>query len=247
VTDAIAAVVAHPDDESLIAGGTLALAAGAGTGTGVISLTRGEHGPISAGVRATSDTLGEIRERELQVAAQELGVDWTACLHYPDGELPLIDHETAADELAALLALHATVAVLTFGPDGLYWHPDHIAARTIVSLATRRLARQIDVYEAAWPSGLMAQLVAAAQERGLPTGLWGLEPEAFGSDRSPTVVIDIRSVLGRKLAALRAHRTQVGADHLFAALPEDLAERFMAFEHWAGPEHGTLQQLISGG
>lgn len=247
MTGSIVAVVAHPDDESLIAGGTLALAAGAGAATGVVSLTRGEHGPIAAGQLATSKTLGEVREAELQEAARELGVGWATCLRHPDGELSWSDDEAIAEELAGLLAPHSPAVVLTFGPDGLYWHPDHIAAREIVSLAIKRLDRGVDVYEAAWPAGLIAGLAATATERGLPAGLWGLEPEAFGSDRSASVLIDVRPVLARKLAALRAHRTQVGPDHLFAALPEELAERFLAFERWAGPQNGVLEELIRGG
>jgi LmbE family N-acetylglucosaminyl deacetylase len=246
VTGSIVAVVAHPDDESLIAGGTLALAASAGLATGVVSLTRGERGPIRPGTSATSATLGELREAELQAAARQLGVGWAVCLHHPDGELPWIDHGTVAGELAFLLTRHEAAVVLTFGADGLYWHPDHVAAGQIAALASDRLERPVDVYEAAWPSGLVPQLVAAAAERGLPTGLWGLEPDAFGSDRSATVAIDVRPVLARKLAALRAHQTQLGADHLLSALPNDLAERFLAYEPWAGPEHGALQELIGG-
>jgi LmbE family N-acetylglucosaminyl deacetylase len=247
MTGAIVAIVAHPDDESLIAGGTLALAAGAGAATGVVSLTRGERGPIAAGVPVARGTLGEVRELELQRASSELGVAWTACLRYPDGELPWVDHEAAAAELAALLAPHAPSALLTFGPDGLYWHHDHVAARDIALLAAGQLEHEVDIYEAAWPTGLMAALVSAATERGLPVGLWGLEPEAFGSERDPNVVVDVRPALARKLAALRAHRTQIGSDHLFAALPTDVAERFLAFEPWAGPSTGALEGLIAGG
>ena len=247
MTGSIVAVVAHPDDESLIAGGTLALAAEAGAVTGVVSLTRGEHGPLSGETSATREQIGELREAELEAAALELGVAWTVCLRHPDGELPWVDQTAAAEQLAAVLAPLAPTAVLTFGPDGLYWHPDHLATREIASLAVRLLDGPIELYEAAWPSGVIAQLVAAAAARGLPVGLWGLEPEAFGSDRAPTVVIDIREALDRKLAALRAHRTQVGADHLFAALPEDLAERFLAVEPWVGPQEGALEELIRGG
>jgi LmbE family N-acetylglucosaminyl deacetylase len=247
VSGSIVAVLAHPDDESLIAGGTLALAAGAGARTGVVSLTRGEQGPIAEVSKATRDTLGEVRERELQAAARALGLDWAACLRHPDGELPWVDYEAAADELAALLTPHRPAVVLTFGADGVYWHPDHAAAGEIATLAIRRLGHPAEIYEAAWPAGLMARLVDAATERNLPVGLWGLEPDAFGSDRAPTVVIDVRRVLARKLAAIRAHRTQVGPDHLLAALPDDLAERFLGLEPWAGPECGMLEELLRGG
>jgi LmbE family N-acetylglucosaminyl deacetylase len=58
------------------------------------------------------------------------------------------------------------------------------------------------------------------------------------------VVVDVRATLARKLAALRAHRSQIGHGHLFAALPADVAERFLAFEPWAGPGAGALEELI---
>ena len=247
MTGALVAVVAHPDDESLIAGGTLALAARAGTPTGVVSLTRGEHGPISDPELAVREQLGEVRERELRAAAHELGVGWTACLRHPDGELPWVDHDAAAAELVALLDPHAPAAVLSFGADGLYGHPDHVAARDIAELALDRLSGEVALYEAAWPPHLVEEMAAAVAERGLPTGLWGLEPEAFGyGDATPTVVLDVRGVLSRKLAALRVHRTQLGAEHLLAALPDDLAVRFLATEPWAGPPHGRALETLLG-
>jgi LmbE family N-acetylglucosaminyl deacetylase len=93
----------------------------------------------------------------------------------------------------------------------------------------------------------MTELAAAARERGLPTGLWGLEPEDFGWGRDATLVLDVRPVLARKLAALRAHRTQVGADHLLAALPDDLAELHLGHEGWTGPADGPLEELLGRG
>ncbi|MBA3749277.1 MAG: hypothetical protein H0W96_17535, partial [Solirubrobacterales bacterium] len=70
--------------------------------------------------------------------------------------------------------------------------------------------------------------------RGLAASLWGLEPEAFGSahDGAPLTRIDVRPVLDRKLAALRAHRTQLDGDHLLRALPTDLAARHLGEEAW---------------
>jgi LmbE family N-acetylglucosaminyl deacetylase len=244
---AIVAVVAHPDDESLIAGGTLALAARAGMRTGVVSLTRGENGPISDPSRYSAQRLGRVRGAELDRAAHELGLDWARCLGYPDGELPWVDHVAVAAELAVLLAEPVPEVVLTFGEDGLYGHPDHIATAEIVARALGQLDRPVELYQAAWPAGLVAELAAAAAERGLPHALWGLEPEGFGSDRAPTVAIDIRTVLRQKLAALRAHCTQLGADHLLTALPLDLAERFLGTEPWAGPRGGRLEELLTGG
>jgi LmbE family N-acetylglucosaminyl deacetylase len=246
---AVVAVVAHPDDESLIAGGTLALSARAGARCGVVSLTRGERGPISAPGLAGSDDLGEVREAELRAAGAALGVAWTACLRHPDGELPWVDEEQAADELAARMEADRPSVVLTFGSDGVYGHPDHAAARAIAGAALDRLglAQETAVYETVWPPELMADLAAATRERGLPVGLWGLEPQDFGShEAAATVAVDVRPALAQKLAALRAHRTQLGADHLLTALPDDLAERFLGHELWrrAGGEGAELADLL---
>jgi LmbE family N-acetylglucosaminyl deacetylase len=225
-------VVAHPDDESLIAGGTLALAARAGATTGVVSLTRGELGPISDASLATPETLGEVREAELRAAAACLGVAWTACLREPDGELAWVDRDATVAEVARLLAEHEVSEVLTFGADGVYGHPDHAAAGEIAAAASASLG--IDCSRSVWPADAVRALCDDAAARGLPTGLWGLEPEAFGSWDAPDArTIDVRAVLDQKLAALRAHRTQLGPDHVLTALPDDLAARHLGDERWA--------------
>lgn len=257
MSEAVVAVMAHPDDESLVAGGTLILAAGIGAETGVVSLTRGENGPLAGPSLADGESLGSLRERELRVAAAELGVAWTACLHHPDGELSWADQQAIAGELAELLAARRPTAVLTFGEEGLYWHPDHIAARSIAGLAADLLeqdgAAPLWLYEAVWPPDLVPRLVATARERGLPSDMWGIDPEAFGSAADgATVAVDVRSVVDRKLAALRAHRTQLGPGHLLATLPEDLAQRFLGEEVWrvarsAGAGSGPLGLLAAAG
>jgi LmbE family N-acetylglucosaminyl deacetylase len=247
VSGGVIAVVAHPDDESLIAGGTLALAASAGAQTAVVSLTRGEQGPRADNANTVGERLGDVRERELEAAARELGVEWARCLALPDGELPWVDQDEAARELAAVLEPCAPAAVLTFGEDGLYWHSDHIATRRIARAAVERLEGEVEVYEAVWAPETIPALAAAATARGLPSGLWGLDPASFGWKRDAQCVLDVRPVLTRKLAALRAHRSQIGPDHLFWSLPVGLAERFLGFERWAGPSDGRLAELLANG
>jgi LmbE family N-acetylglucosaminyl deacetylase len=242
----IVAVVAHPDDESLIAGGTLALAAAAGAETGVVSLTRGEYGPIADRTLATQATLGDVREAELRAAGRVLGVSWTICLRHEDGGLAGIDHDAAAAALVARLRPRVPSAVLTFGEDGLYGHADHVAARHIAGIAVERLeelgSRSICLYEAAWRPETVPALVAAASAAGLGADLWGIEAAAFGSaDAAPTIVLDVRDVLAEKLAAVRAHRTQIGAGHLLADLPPQLAERFLGTEPWRLVDRGREQ------
>lgn len=257
MSETIVAVVAHPDDESLIAGGTLALAADAGADTGVVSLTRGEHGPVAGVTPGGGVSLGALREGELEAAAAKLGARWTVCLRCPDGELEWSDHHAVAAELVEILAERDRTSMLTFGEDGLYWHPDHVATRAIAGIAADRLeeelSRPVWLYEAVWPPNLVTDLVAAARERGLPSDLWGLAPESFGSSEAgSTVRVDARPVLSRKLAAIRAHRTQLGPEHLLTALPEDLAEQFLGEERWrvarpVGAGNGPLGRLAATG
>jgi LmbE family N-acetylglucosaminyl deacetylase len=247
---ALVAVVAHPDDEALIAGGTLALAADAGRPTGVVSLTRGELGPISDPRLAHASTLGDVRAQELQDAADALGAGWARCLRHPDGELPWADAVAVAAELAALLRAAAPAVLLTFAQDGLYGHPDHVATREIVLAAAALLGPGGPcVYEAVWTPELAPALVAAAAARGLPSSLWGLEPEAFGSPAEGLLTrVDVRPVLPRKLRALRAHRTQLDAGHLFTGLPDDLAGVHLGEETWrvaGGPGRDVLADLLA--
>src|SRR5436305_7516470 len=88
-------IFAHPDDESILVGGTLAACAAAGLEVAVLSLTRGERGGIADRSLATRQTLGARRELELNEAAQVLGVRGVECLSYSDGELST----TARDEI----------------------------------------------------------------------------------------------------------------------------------------------------
>ena len=241
------AVVAHPDDEVLIAGGTLALAAGVGTPTAVVSLTRGERGPVAPGSLGTDEILAHARSRELVAASEALGVGWARCLEHPDGALATEDLDAIGDELATLLRAHEPAVLLTFGADGLYGHPDHLATRSVVAFAAASLEPRPATLESVWEAGIMAELVAAAAQRHLPVDLWGLSPAAFGVARATSIEIDVRPVIARKLRALAAHRTQFAADHLLAALPADLAARFLGDEGWAADDPaaaGALRALL---
>ena len=220
---------AHPDDEVLLAGGVLAACAAAGVETGVVSLTHGENGPIADPSLATPETLASVREGELRAACAALGVDFTSCLEFRDGELPWADADEARGALAALLDEHDPHALITFGGDGLYWHPDHIAVHDLTHSAVAQAGDATRViYESVWPIGAMTELTDAMAERGLPSGLWDLDPAAFGVDQTKDLLaIDVTPFLAAKLAAIRAHATQVGPEHAFSHIPEDLAERYL--------------------
>src|SRR5687768_17840055 len=87
-------IFAHPDDETLCAGGTLAKYASSGAEISVVALTKGEAGQIRDAGAATRATLRAVRERELDAAGKELGLTQTRCLDHRDGGLSEVDGET---------------------------------------------------------------------------------------------------------------------------------------------------------
>lgn len=129
-------ILAHPDDESLGAGGTLARYASEGVGTYVVTATRGERGRFHAGhERPTPDIIGQVREAELRAAASQLGVSEVHVLGYPDGALDTVDHAEVVSRLVHHLRIIRPQVVITFAPDGAYGHPDHIATSQLATAA----------------------------------------------------------------------------------------------------------------
>jgi len=122
----ILGVFAHPDDESFCAGGTFAKYATAGAEIMVVSATRGDAGQIRDARAATRRTLGQVRERELHLACAQLGVQHAVCLDYGDGTLKDVESQTLTRDVARIVRAFRPDAVITFGPDGGYGHPDHI-------------------------------------------------------------------------------------------------------------------------
>ncbi len=135
-------VFAHPDDEVFCLGGTLAQWAEAGGETMIISATRGEAGQIQDARAARRGTLGAVREQELRAACARLGVRRVACLDYGDGRLAEVDAATLAGHVAASIRDFQPDVVVTFGPDGGYGHPDHIAISAATTQACQLVARE---------------------------------------------------------------------------------------------------------
>lgn len=242
-------VVAHPDDEALCAAGTLALCAERGLRTGVICATRGELGPIADPSLAERSTLGQVRERELRRSCAVLGVQHIELLDLPDGGVEWAASERTVAEHVALLALVARIRALRprvligFGPDGLYGHRDHVAIGQLLSDA-RRLSANAAVevqgsrphwverhFLAVWTGHQVRKLLDALATAGTPGQLWGLRSEDFVvAEAEVTARVDVTSVLGRKLNALRCHETQLAPDHAFRLIRPDVAARVLAEE-----------------
>ena len=128
-------VFAHPDDETMCAGGTLAKLAGDGADVRVVSLTRGGAGQIRDAAVATRATLESVRERELEAAGKELGLTETRCLAHSDGGLSDLAGDLLVDLAAGLLDELDPDVVITFGPDGFSGHADHVAVGAAVTVA----------------------------------------------------------------------------------------------------------------
>ena len=134
-------VFAHPDDESLGTGGTLAKYAAEGVETYLLTATRGERGRFGDnGERPGPEVVGATREAELRAAARELGIREVTLLGFPDGALDSVDPVQAQEAIASHLRRIKPQVVITFGPEGAYGHPDHIAISQLTTAAVVRAA-----------------------------------------------------------------------------------------------------------
>lgn len=129
-------VFAHPDDESMGTGSTLAKYAQEGIETYLVTATRGEKG-WSGKPEDYPGSLALARQRQAELisAAQVLGLRQVYFLDYIDGELNQVDSQEAIQKIARYLRLVRPQVVITFGPDGSYGHPDHIAISQLTSAA----------------------------------------------------------------------------------------------------------------
>jgi LmbE family N-acetylglucosaminyl deacetylase len=223
------AVLAHPDDESLGVGGTLAKYAAEGVEVFLLTATRGDGGRYR-GHRAGDPehpgpvALGKIREEELRAAASVLGVHELSLLDYQDQHLDLADPRRAGAIIAWHLRRVRPDVVVTFGPDGAYGHPDHVAISQLTTAAIvgaadpaflcegmETAARPHSVsklYYLAWPASTWAAYQAAV--RRLVATVDGVERQATPwPDWAITTVIDTREFWLTVWRAVSCHKSQV--------------------------------------
>ena len=219
------AVFAHPDDESLACGGLLAWCADLGADLSLLCITRGQHGP------GPSPGLGVTREMELRAAARALGVAHVVVLGYEDGMLPWADACRLESDVRDAIQTFLPSVVITFGEDGLYWHPDHIAVHQRTTAAVTALGDEAPaLYYVTLPAGRMHAVVehvagVTGPSDDPPRQIFGVaDIDAFGSlALRPTLVIDSGSYATRKLAAIRCHSSQLPSNALAHLQDEDSA------------------------
>lgn len=130
------AVLAHPDDESLGVGGTLAAYAAQGVEVSLVTATRGERGRFYTGENRPSDLeVGKFREDELRRATRELGVRDVTILDYQDGSLDDADPQCVVHDIVAEIRRIRPHVVITFDPFGAYGHADHVAISQLTTTA----------------------------------------------------------------------------------------------------------------
>lgn len=218
-------VLAHPDDESLGTGGTLARYAAEGVETSLITATRGERGRFGDnGERPGPDVVGSTREAELRAAAEILGIGDLTLLGYPDGGLDAVDPVAAQAAIASHLCRVKPHVVITFGPDGAYGHPDHIAISQLTTSAVVRAATMghavSKLYYIAWSASTWAAYQSALKT--LTAKVDGVERRiAPVPDWAITTRIDASAAWQTVWRAVQCHRTQISVyRHLYELAPD---------------------------
>jgi N-acetyl-1-D-myo-inositol-2-amino-2-deoxy-alpha-D-glucopyranoside deacetylase len=284
------AVHAHPDDETLATGGTLARYARDGrTVVTLVTCTLGQRGEVIPDRlrHLTGRALGQHRRGELDRAAAALGVADHRLLadgRWTDSGMTWVrpgiagpapdvgpdafaraDVLEAAEELALVIREVRPHVVITYDPHGGYAHPDHVQAHRVtmraVQLTTARAWTPAKVFWVRVPRGWAEAERAAAPDRPgsmLARDLNDPFPPVVVDDDLVDVVVDVHPVLAAKLAALRAHETQVRVEGSWFALSDGFAQRVRDREAYqlapgpgtvAGPHRSTVSvqtDLFSG-
>ncbi len=132
-------VFAHPDDEAFFTAGTVAGHVATGGEAALVSATRGEMGSQPVPPLYPREELGRYRSAELRAACRIMGVSRLTFLGYLDGALAQADPAEAASRIARVLARYRPDAIVTFGPEGIYGHPDHVAIHHLTVAAYERV------------------------------------------------------------------------------------------------------------
>ena len=264
-------VHAHPDDESIETGATMARYAAEGVQVTLVTCTLGELGevipaPLAHLAADRQDRLGEYRIGELAAACAALGVADHRFLGGPgrwrdSGMMGVADNEDpscfwrasvdeAAAELAAVIREVRPQVLVTYDERGFYGHPDHIQAHRVAWRARELAAaapgtcgpwQVAKFYATAMPLPVLAGVIRLDVPGGPEgfTAVPGVDALPFGvPDEQVTSAIDASAYLPAKLAAMRAHATQISVAGEFLALSDNVGQRALGVEYYtllAGP------------
>ncbi|HAP75427.1 MAG TPA: GlcNAc-PI de-N-acetylase [Acidimicrobiaceae bacterium] len=232
---------AHPDDESISTGGSMARAVAEGHRVVLVVATNGDHGEAPDDL-APGETLVDRRRAETAASAAVLGVHRLEWLGYADSGMTgwaQNDHEhsflqapldEAAEKLATILREEAADVLTVYDWHGNYGHPDHIKVHTVGHRAAE-LAGTPRVFESTMNRDQMKQLFAAAREAGdAPSpGDDDWDPDGPADDGNPfgtpeaelTHRVDVSAFVAQKRASIRCHASQVTDAGFFSNMPDE--------------------------
>jgi LmbE family N-acetylglucosaminyl deacetylase len=249
---------AHPDDEAIFTGGTMALLSDAGCRVVVVVATGGELG-VPHEDALGPDHLAAVRQQETQVAARSLGVARVEFLGYRDSGLagePANDEpgslwSASVDEVAAglseILRSEQVSSLVVYDEFGIYGHPDHVQVHRAGCLAAAS-AGIPTIYEATVDREYLHFVETHLVEEAILAGDLGLVRSHIGVPSvMVTTTVDVRGVLERKRAAMAAHASQI--PETTSALQLGL-EQFAAVYGWEwfvrrGPV-GSIDSVVGG-
>lgn len=236
---------AHPDDEAIATGGSMARAHREGHRVVLVVASDGRHGEAPVDL-ADGETLADRRRAETERSAEVLGVDRVVFLGYADSGMTgweqngdadsfhAADLDEAAGRLASVLRDEAADVLTTYDWHGTYGHPDHVKVNRVGARAAEQVAGELPglrVCQATVNRDELVRLVAAARDETVDGSMIELDfdPEApaddgnpFGSSESEiTLAVDVTSFVAAKRAAIAAHRSQVSDSTFFLAMPDD--------------------------
>lgn len=217
-------VWAHPDDEAYLCAGLFAAAAAAGSRVACVTATRGEAGSLDH-ERWPPAELAAVRTAELDMALSLLGVNEHYWLDYPDGGCADVAPDDAVRRIGAIIDEVQPDTVLTFAPDGMTGHADHIAVcewttKAVARTGTRATLHYATVSPHEWA---MTEADFFAHELSMGGSPVVTEP----ADCSIFVLLPA-DLLALKDRALRAQVSQTAG--LITALGEEAFKRFIAHE-----------------
>jgi N-acetyl-1-D-myo-inositol-2-amino-2-deoxy-alpha-D-glucopyranoside deacetylase len=261
-------VHAHPDDETINNGATMAMYAALGAQVTLVTCTRGEEGEVlveehSHKAAAHDDLLGDHRVIELADAMKALGVADHRFLGEPNikyrdsgmmGTEPndrpdnfwKADFDAATEQLVKVIDEVKPHVLITYDEFGGYGHPDHIQAHRVAMAAADRSDWQIEkIYWNVTPRSVMQQGIDAMKAAGTDfMGVDSADDLPFAKDDSfVTAHIDGNEYVEAKMAAMRAHATQISVDGPFFALSNNLGLQVWGNEYYTlvkGEKSGEL-------
>jgi LmbE family N-acetylglucosaminyl deacetylase len=231
-------VFAHPDDDAYSLGGSL-LVERDRIEPAIVLATSGGAGEISDPSLATPENLAEVREGEERASMVAFG--WPDApvhfLRYQDGGLAKVDRSELEDRLVELMAELKPHVVVTFGPEGVTMHDDHITIGRATTEAFHRARAAAGgegseafrrLFHTAIPQSVIDQFWQALEDAGIDIGdRDGPFMPRGVPDGTIAVVLDCTAVMDTKLEGIKAHRTQWAE---FGMMPPDMQQRFLSQE-----------------